>query len=149
MFFRTQLLKWSRLAAVIVLVGLSLLVAYQNTLSAMSDWDPDRPQNNPVDRWDERIQPIRNHLPEDVTLVGYVADWDIPDFEYNPIDQDAEYVLTQYAMAPIMVKPGLEEEWIIGNFLHPDFEAWLDQSLPSYEIRSLGFGIYLIHRTPP
>lgn len=131
------------------LVGLSLFVAYRNTSSAMAAWNPEQPDNNPVDRWEKRIQPVRNHLPEDITLVGYVADWDIPNSEYNPIDQDAEYVLTQYAMAPIMVKPGLEQEWIIGNFLHPGFEAWLDQSLPSYEIKSLGFGIYLIHRTSP
>lgn len=131
------------------LVGLSLFVAYRNTSSAVAAWDPEQPHNNPVERWEKRIQPVRNHLPEDITLVGYVADWDIPNSEYNPIDQDAEYVLTQYALAPIMVQPGLEQEWIIGNFLHPGFEEWLDQSLPSYEIKSLGFGIYLIHRTSP
>ena len=133
----------------VCLVGLSLLVAYRNTSSAMTVWNPEQPDNNPVDRWEKRIQPVRNHLPEDITLVGYVADWDIPDLEYNPIDQDAEYVLTQYALAPIMVQPGLEQEWIIGNFIHPGFESWLDQSLPSYEIKSLGFGIFLIHRTSP
>ena len=149
MVSRTQLLKRLRQAAVVGLVGLSLFVAYRNTSSAMAAWNPEQPDNNPVDRWEKRIQPVRNHLPEDITLVGYVADWDIPNSEYNPIDQDAEYVLTQYAMAPIMVKPGLEQEWIIGNFLHPGFEAWLDHSLPSYEIKSLGFGIYLIHRTSP
>ena len=149
MVSRTQLLKRLRQAAVVGLVGLSLFVAYRNTSSVMAAWNPEQPDNNPVDRWEKRIQPVRNHLPEDITLVGYVADWDIPNSEYNPIDQDAEYVLTQYAMAPIMVKPGLEQEWIIGNFLHPGFEAWLDQSLPSYEIKSLGFGIYLIHRTSP
>ena len=149
MFSRTQLLHRLRQAAVAGLVILSLFEAYHNTTSALADWDPDQPQNNSVDRWEERIQPIRNHLPEDVTLVGYAADWDIPDSEYNPIDQDAEYVLTQYALAPIMVEPGLEHEWIIGNFLNPAFESWLDESLPAYEIRSLGFGIYLIHRTSP
>lgn len=138
-----------RQAAVIGLVGLSLFVAYHTTASAIAAWDPEQPDNNPVDRWEKRIQPVRNHLPKDINLVGYAADWDIPDSEFNPIDQDAEYVLTQYALAPIMVQPGLEQEWIIGNFLHPGFEAWLDQSLPSYEIKNLGFGIYLIHRTSP
>ncbi len=138
-----------RQAAVVGLVGLSLFVAYRTTSVAMAAWNPEQPDNNPVDRWEKRLRPVRNHLPEDITLVGYVADWDIPDSEYNPIDQDAEYVLTQYAMAPIMVQPGLEQEWIIGNFLHPGYEAWLDRSLPSYEIKSLGFGIYVIHRTSP
>ena len=149
MVSRTQLLLRLRQAAVVGLVGLSLFVAYRTTSSAMAAWDPEQPDNNPVDRWEKRIQPVRNHLPEDIRLVGYAADWDIPDSEFNPIDQDAEYVLTQYALAPIMVQPGLEQEWIIGNFLHPGFEAWLDQSLPPYEIKSLGFGIYLIHRTSP
>ena len=149
MVSNTRLLMRLRQAAVIGLVGLSLFVAYRTTSSGMAAWDPELPHNNPVDRWEKRLQPVRNHLPEDIMLVGYAADWDIPDSGFNPIDQDAEYVLTQYALAPIMVQPGLEQEWIVGNFLHPGFEAWLDRSLPSYEIKSLGFGIYLIHRTSP
>ena len=123
MFSRTQLLNRLRLAAVMGLVGLSLVVAYHNTLSAMAAWNPEQPDNNSVDRWEKRMQPVRNNLPEGITLVGYAADWDIPGSEYNPIDQDAEYVLTQYSLAPIMVQPGLEQEWIIGNFLHPGFQA--------------------------
>lgn len=149
MTFRSQIQTRVRQAAVLGLVLFSLFVAYKNTSFARASWDPDQPNNNPVDKWEKRVRPIRELLPKDVNLVGYVADWDIPDSGYNLIDQDAEYVLTQYALAPIMVQPGLEQEWIIGNFIHPGYEVWLDRSLPSYEIRSLGFGMYLIHRTSP
>lgn len=149
MTFRNQLQTRVRQAAVLGLVLFSLFVAYKNTSSAVASWNPETPDNNSVDKWERRLRPLKDLLPEDIELVGYVADWDIPASGYNLIDQDAEYVLTQYALAPIMVQPGLEQEWIIGNFLHPGFEAWLDRSLPSYEIRSLGFGIFLIHRTSP
>ena len=88
-----------------------------------------------------------DHIPSDVTLIGYAADWDLPDVEFNVIDQENEYTFTQYALAPRMVQPGLDHEWIIGNFTNKDFRTWLDQNLSSYEIIEMGFGIYLIHRT--
>jgi hypothetical protein len=149
MTLQTQLLMRARQAAVIGLVLISLFVAFKTTSAAVTAWDSDQPASNSVDKWEKRMQPVRDHLPGDVTLVGYMADWDIPGSGYIPIDQDAEYVLTQYALAPIMVKPGLDQEWIVGNFLSPGFESWLDRSLPSYDIQSFGFGIYLIHRTFP
>jgi hypothetical protein len=67
--------------------------------------------------------------------------------EYDLVDQETEYTLTQYALTPRMVQPGLAHEWIIGNFTSPDFRDWLDKNLASYEIIEIGFGIYLIHNT--
>lgn len=127
----------------------SVLVAFDNFASVSAGWDPDQPFDNSVDKWQKRIQPVKDHIPGDVTLLGYVADWDLPNSMTDPVDQDTEYVLTQYAFAPVMVKPGLDHEWIIGNFLNPDFKSWLDGSLSAYEIKSLGFGIYVIHRISP
>jgi len=126
-----------------------LYVAAGTGISVRAKWDPNFPFNNPVDIWEGRVVKILDYLPDNVTLVGYAADWDIPGVAYNPIDQDAEYVITQYALAPIMVKPGLDHEWIIGNFTDPGFSVWLDEKITEYEIESLGYGIYLIHRSSP
>jgi len=102
-----------------------------------------------VSGWEERMEKVKNRLPDDVTVIGYVTDADIPGVEQNPIDQDNEYMLSQYSLAPIKVVPGLEAEWILGNFTVPGFQTWLDKSLDEYAIRNLGYGIYLVHRGLP
>jgi len=102
-----------------------------------------------VSGWEKRMEKVKKRLPDDVALIGYVADSDLPGVEVNPIDQDNEYMLSQYSLIPIKVVPGLEAEWILGNFTVPDFQTWLDQSLDEYEIENLGYGIYLIHRKYP
>ena len=136
-----------RVAATLILVTFSIFVAITNGLGVRTKQNMDPEAIDPVSRWEERVKPVLNHLPSDVTLIGYAADWDLPDVKFNVIDQENEYTFTQYALAPRMVQPGLDHEWIIGNFTNKDFRAWLDQNLSSYEIIEIGFGIYLIHRT--
>ena len=136
-----------RVAAIFILVTFSIFVALRNGVQVRAKWIAERTSIDPVSKWEERIQPVLKHLPDDVSVIGYIADWDLPDTEYNVIDQENEYTFTQYALAPRAVQPGLAHEWIIGNFTNKDFRVWLDQNLSSYEIIELGFGIYLIHRT--
>lgn len=138
-----------RLLAALALALFSLWVLLGGVTSLRADWDPRAPFNNPVDKWAERLKPIPALLPAGVETLGYLADWDIPGQTFDPVDQDAEYMLTQYSLAPLRVVPGADHEWIIGNFTAPGFESFLDRTLPAYEIRSLKLGIYLIHRTSP
>ncbi len=89
------------------------------------------------------------HLPDNVGgEIGYVADWDI-DPNANSIDQDEEYVLTQYTLAPIIVKRGDSYEWIIGNLTAPNADAWLNQKFAGDKTHFYGWGIYLIHKANP
>jgi hypothetical protein len=136
-----------RVATIFILVTFSLFVALRNGVHVRAKWIAETTSIDTVSKWEERIQPVLKHLPDDVNVIGYIADWDLPDMEYNLIDQENEYTFTQYALAPRAVQPGLEHEWIIGNFTNKDFRAWLDRNISSYEIIELGFGIYLIHRT--
>lgn len=138
-----------RAAAILLLVTFSLFVAIKNGIGARNKQLVDAGSMDPVSKWEERVRPVLNHIPDDVTVLGYTADWDVPDVPYNVVDQENEYTFTQYALAPRTVQPGLDHEWIIGNFTNKDFRTWLDQNLQSYEIVEIGFGIYLIHRTSP
>lgn len=96
-----------------------------------------------VTRWEERMQSLRGALPTSVKEVGYLSD-----NETTAIFQ--EYVLTQYALAPVVVRQSAEFEWIIGNFTQPDFQDVLEQKISSdFTIRKIGAGIYLIHRSIP
>lgn len=136
-----------RFAAILLLITCSIFVALRNGLGARAKWKAEAESIDSVSKWEQRIQPVLKHLPDDVNVIGYIADWDLPGVEYNVIDQENEYTFTQYALAPRAVQPGLEHEWILGNFTNKDFRTWLDQNLSSYEIIEIGFGIYLIHRT--
>lgn len=100
-----------------------------------------------VSSWEEHMKVIREYLPPDVFIVGYLEPTDI--LSSGKYD-DAELFLTQYGIAPVAMIKGYEHEWIIGNFgntiTRQSIESWLDQRLGKYTIQNLGFGIYLIHR---
>ncbi len=102
--------------------------------------------------WETRMKPVKQALPTEVKTVGYVSDLDLID---NPTRENFfaeidEFSLTAYSMIPRMVRQGLNYEWIIGNFNKPEFRKYLDKNLPSgYELRDMGFGIYLIHVNTP
>jgi hypothetical protein len=136
-----------RIAAMIGLMAFAIYTSITNGLYAREKWGQASPSIDSVTKWETRIQLMLDRAPQDVTEFGYVSDWDIPGAEYDPIDQDQEYVLTQYALSPRIVQPGLDHEWIIGNFVGNEFRGWLDDKLTSYELREIGYGIYLIHRT--
>jgi hypothetical protein len=138
-----------RAVAIISLILYSVFVAATNGLAARARWNRDSQTSDSVSKWEKRVKPVVDHIPSSVTELGYVADWDIPDSGYDIIDQDNEYTLTQYALAPRIVQPGLDHEWMIGNFTDKGFRSWLDRNLASYKIIEIGFGIYVIHRTSP
>jgi hypothetical protein len=138
-----------RVIAIISLMLYSIFVAATNGLAAHARWNRDSQSSDSVSKWEKRVKPVLDHIPSTVTELGYIADWDIPDSGYDIIDQDNEYTLTQYALAPRIVQPGLDHEWIIGNFTNTGFRNWLDKNISSYKLIQIGFGIYVIHRTSP
>jgi hypothetical protein len=71
--------------------------------------------NDMVSTWDRRMRKILPDLP-DHGVVGYLADWDIPGYEYGHTDQTVEYLLSQYALAPLTLQRGDDFPLIIGNF---------------------------------
>jgi len=133
-----------RRSAVIGLVLLSIFTVLSQLYQDVKNWDPSLHVNNPYSRWDERMQSVKQRLPMKSGFVGYFADWDIPGANFSNSNQIAEWYLTQYGLAPLLVvrRP---EEWIVGNFTDPNFEQWLDKQIGNYELEYLGFNIYLIH----
>lgn len=102
-----------------------------------------------VAAWESRLEPLKRALPAELRVVGYVSDLDLLENPtqseiFNEID---ELPLTQYSLTPLLVRPGLNEKWLIGNFTRPGMKNYLDTHLPAgYEIQSFGFGIFLIHQ---
>ncbi len=139
--------SWLRRWMPLLLGAICLYSGFLNVLNIRASWDPKRVLNDPVTMWDQkRIGKMRSDIPLQRGIVGYVADWDIPGASWGLIDQDAEYTLTQYALAPLIVQRGLNHEWIVGNALNPRFEDWLAENLQHYTVAKYPGGIFLIHR---
>jgi len=76
--------------------------------------DPQQVARDSITLWDQQMQRLRQEFPNG-GQAGYVADWDIPGAEYNLPDQETEYILTQYALVPVVVRRGLNDERVIAN----------------------------------
>jgi hypothetical protein len=93
---------------------------------------------------------VAEALPSDVRVVGYLERASLD--SSRPRRDQAEFYLTQYGLAPVVVRAGVDHEWIIGNFgsafSKAEVRSILDQEFTSHNTQALGFGIYLIHRLP-
>ena len=80
--------------------------------------------DDPVADWERRFQPVKARLPFQRGFVGYISDSAIPGITFDAANDEGEYILTQYAMAPVIIVKGTDQEWNIGNLSGRAFEAW-------------------------
>jgi hypothetical protein len=103
-----------RTAALVVLAGFCLysaIIGNQTAALAAGDVKGD----DMVTAWDKRLRKIRPLLP-DYGVVGYLADWDIPGGTFGSSDQEVEFLLAQYTVAPVILERGKAHPVIMGNF---------------------------------
>jgi len=101
-------------SAVILLIGLSFyssLQTFQTTSKDVAELSGD----DMVTAWDKRQRKVRLLLPG-YGVIGYLADWDIPNYKYSPSDQEVEFLLAQYTVAPLVLERGIQHDLILGNF---------------------------------
>ena len=139
-------IQWlQRLALVlIVLASLASSIQYlQSTPSLGSATD------DPVADWEKRFAPIEARLPFKRGVVGYISDSSVPGMPYDAANDEGEYVLTQYALAPIIIVKGTNEEWNIANLTQPAYNAWSQTNHGQFEVSPFKGGLYLLHRVGP
>ena len=109
--------------------------------------EPDSFYRDMVSPWEEHMKLIREALPPGVYEISYLEKSNIPNS--NAIYDSAEFWLTQYGMAPVVLVNGFGYEWMLGNFGNTvpleSIKPWLAEELGEYTIQDFGFGIYLIH----
>ncbi len=136
-------IKWlQRLALVLIVLG-SLAASVQNLLATRSLGSV---TDDPVADWEKRFAPIEARLPFKRGVVGYISDSSIPGIAYDAANDEGEYVLTQYALAPIIIVKGTNEEWNIANLSRAAFEAWDKTNAGKFQVIPLKGGLYLLHR---
>ena len=128
----------------LLIVLISLIASAYQLITTISLGAWRNPSDEMVTKWEDRLQALREALPDGVTKVGYVDDAFLAG---DPSQLDVnEFQLMQYSVAPVAIQAGVEYEWIIGNFNENDtLEARLTETLGAYELQSFGFGLYLIH----
>ncbi|MBI3165333.1 MAG: hypothetical protein HYZ24_11680 [Chloroflexi bacterium] len=102
------------------------------------------PSGEMVTKWEDRLQVLREAIPSEVRVAGYVDDSFLSG---DPSQVDVnEFQLMQYSVAPVAIQYGTDYEWIIGNFSDDEvLETRLAEALGAYELQGFGFGLYLIH----
>jgi hypothetical protein len=96
--------------------------------------------------WEKRFNPIKEELPFTRGVIGYAADWDVPGVSFEPANSEAEHILTQFTMAPIIVSRDTSREWIIANMDADNFESWLALQEGEFTVTKYKYNLYLLHR---
>ena len=136
-------IKWLQRVFLALLIAAGLAASIQNliatkNLGSVSD--------DPVADWERRFTPIKERLPFQRGIVGYISDSSIPGVTYDAANDEGEYVLTQYVLAPIILVKGAEQEWDIANLSRQAFELWSSANQGKFEVTASKSGIYLLHR---
>jgi hypothetical protein len=102
--------------------------------------------DDPVANWERRFTAVKARLPFERGLVGYISNSDVPGASFDAANDEGEYVLTQYAMAPIILVRGTAKEWNIANLSTQAFRMWSGENSGAFDIMPLKNGLYLLHR---
>jgi hypothetical protein len=84
--------------------------------------------------YDMRFVELRKVLPQGAT-VGYVTD--------QPLSPGQDYLLTQYALAPVVVKRGAAGQLVVGNFHDMRNAAEIARAGSLVPVRDFGLGVVL------
>jgi hypothetical protein len=131
--------------ALVLFILISVYSSVTYLIERIQAWNPELITHDGVYDWDTRLSVLRADLPADVKVVGYISDWDItPDYNYP--NNETEYVLTQYTMAPVVVARRGDQEWVIVNLAPKDFETWRATQPADIDVTKYPLGLFLVHR---
>jgi hypothetical protein len=136
-------IKWLQRLLLLIIMAASLYASIQNLISTR---DLGSVTDDPVADWEKRFIPLKDHLPFQRGAVGYISDSSVPGASYDAANDEGEYVLTQYVMAPIIIVKGTGQEWNIANLDRQAFELWNKSNQGRFDVTAFKGGLYLLHR---
>jgi hypothetical protein len=136
-------IKWVQRGVIVLMIVASLCASIQNLISTR---ELGSVSDDPVADWEKRFAPIKEQLPFQRGVVGYISDSNVAGASYDAANDQGEYVLTQYVLAPIVIVKGTDQEWNIANLDHPAFDLWSKSNQGQFEVIPYKGGLYLLHR---
>lgn len=138
-----MIIKWLQRGAIVLVILASLFASIQNLISTK---DLGSINADPVADWEVRFSPLKEQLPFKRGIVGYISDSSIPGAVYNSADDEGEYVLTQYVLAPIIIVKGTDQEWNIANLDKQAYAIWSRSNRGEFDVIPFKDKLYLLHR---
>ena len=126
------------------LIAAASLYASLKNLSSTADLGSI--SEDPVAHWELRFARLKEELPFVRGVVGYISDSDVPGAAFDAANDEGEYILTQYALAPIIIVRGTDQELNVANLSQEALELWSARNQGEFEILPLGSGLYLLSR---
>ena len=137
-----KILQGVVLAAIVVL-GIKTII--ENFKSSIAERSNDA---EVIAAWNERLSKLIAPIPFERGFVGYLSNADIAGAAFSSDDAEGEFVLTQYAITPLILVRGTEQEWNILNLDRGTFEKWQQENEGMFEVVKSGGGMYLVHKVP-
>jgi hypothetical protein len=142
----TRLKSILQAALILAMLAMTFGAVFSYNRQTARAWSRGQIGQDAASTWPERLLLVQQDLLSS-GVIGYISEQDYPGAPFSPTDQDEEFVLTQYVMAPLILDRGsVHHEFVLGNFSNPydyDFEA----ELGLYLIYDYGYGIYLFRGT--
>jgi hypothetical protein len=138
-----MIIKWLQRGVIVLIVLASLYASIQNLISTK---DLGSTTDDPVADWEKRFAPLKEQLPFTRGVVGYISDSNIPGFPYNAANDEGEYVLAQYVLAPVIIVRGTGQKWNVGNLDKQAYDAWSKTNQGQFEVITFKDKLYLFHR---
>ncbi len=127
---------------VTLLVIFSLYSMYQMVFASMHIGDTGSER---LDLWEADMQLIREALPMERGVVGYISEEDLEGVEFAFWDNETEFILTQYALAPLIVKKGFAGEWNVVVLKEANLKQWLYANPGNYDLIKIKGRFSILH----
>jgi hypothetical protein len=137
-------IRWYQRGIVVLILIASIYASIQNLISTKQLGSV---RDDPVADWEKRFIPIKEQLPFRRGVVGYISESSVAGATYDTANDEGEYVLTQYVLAPIVIVKGTDQTWNIANLDSPAFDLWSKSHQGHFEVIAFRGGLYLLHRT--
>lgn len=99
-----------------------------------------------MSKWEGWVSKLIAPIPFKRGFVGYISNQDIPGAAFNKDNDDGEYVLTQYAVAPLILIRGTKQEWNILNLDPETYKMWILANANDFRFIELAGGMYLVQK---
>ena len=126
------------LGAILSVAAVSLL-SVGRLFFQVADFYPKAPSPDGVTEFEGRFAVLRGMLPPK-GIIGYMTDPETPPTDTNA---QAEYHLTQYALAPVLVVNSSQQRFVVGNF-HRAVTTGALRDRGFKTLREFGNGIVLL-----
>jgi len=137
------ILKQVMLAGIIVA---SIYFSIQNLRNAMAIGNLG---SDPITEWEVRFNAVKKLLPFKRGVVGYLTNSDVPGASYDANNEQGEYTLTQYTMAPIILVRGDNEEWTIADLNSKAYQIWSQSNHGEFRVVPMKDDLFLLQRLTP